>query len=235
MFKKNTPFFFDIYIILKTALIAFHESLFGMLFLRKYGKCITIFGSHVEALPARYYREAEILAANLGKQNFTIITGAGGGIMRSANKGAKKSGWNSLGFSIDIDSEQHENEFLDHSFRVKTFRTRKFLLHYASEAFIYMPGGFGTFDELFEILTLIQTKKIARAPIVLVGKDFWDPFVKNMDEILVGQFKSVLQKDLELMTVVDTAEEALHYINSKELVDREQFAVGSWLEQRQKR
>ena len=232
IFKKHTPTFFDSFIILRTALITFYESFFGMLFLRKYGKCITIFGSHSEAMPARYYREVEILAASLAKQNFTIITGGGGGIMQSANKGAMQGNWNSLGLSIKIDSEQHENEFLNGSFRAKTFRTRKFLLHYASEAFIYLPGGYGTFDELFEILTLVQTKKIPKAPMVLVGKEFWDPLIKYMQDILISKFNSIRAKDLELMVVVDTAEEALHYINSKEIEDRGQFAEGNWLEKR---
>ncbi|HLD82195.1 MAG TPA: TIGR00730 family Rossman fold protein, partial [Patescibacteria group bacterium] len=156
-------------------------------------------------------------ARMLGKAGFTIITGGGPGIMEAANRGAYNAGAPSIGLNIQLASEQRINPYVKSYVGFHYFFTRKVMLSVASQAYIYFPGGFGTLDEFFEIITLIQTKKLEPLPVVLVGKDYWNPFVEWMKESMLHTHKTISKDDLKLFKVVDSAKAAFDIIkHSKE-------------------
>lgn len=188
------------------------EFVSGFELLRKYGLAATIYGSARSKPGDPYYKEAEELCAKLAKNGFAIITGGGGGIMEAGNVGAFKVGGKSVGFNIQLPFEQKLNPYTTESLNFDFFFSRKVMLAFASEVYIYFPGGFGTLDEFFEMLTLVQTKKIERIPIVLYGKDFWEPLMKYFEKHLLKQYKTVSPEDLELIKVVDSVDEAYKYI-----------------------
>lgn len=188
------------------------EFVSGFELLRKYGLAATVYGSARSKPGDPYYKHAEELCAKLGKKGFAIITGGGGGIMEAANVGAFKVGSKSVGFNIQLPFEQKLNPYTTESLNFDFFFSRKVMLAYASEVYIYFPGGFGTMDEFFEMLTLIQTKKIEQIPIILYGKDFWGPLMSFFEKSLLKKYKTVNQEDLELIKVVDSVEEAYKYI-----------------------
>jgi uncharacterized protein (TIGR00730 family) len=188
------------------------EVVAGFELLRKYGLAVTIFGSARMQPGDEYYKEAEDLAAKLAKKKFTIISGGGGGIMEAANVGAFKVGGQSVGLNIALPMEQKLNPYTTESQQFDFFFSRKVMLALASEAYVYFPGGFGTFDELFELITLIQTEKIEQIPIVLYGRDFWEPFLKLIEKKLLKEYKTISKSDLELIHVVDSVDEAVKYI-----------------------
>lgn len=178
------------------------------------GPCVTIFGSARTKPDNPYYKLADEIAFQLTQSGFGIITGGGPGIMEAGNKGAQRGGGNSVGLNIDLPFEQKPNEFIDHdkSLDFDYFFVRKVIFVKYSQGFVVMPGGFGTLDELFEALTLIQTHKIGRFPIVLVGKKFWTGLIDWVKEVLLEQENNISQKDLDLFKIVDTAEEAVEVI-----------------------
>lgn len=178
------------------------------------GPCVTIFGSARTKPDNPYYKLADEIAFQLTQSGFGIITGGGPGIMEAGNKGAQRGGGNSVGLNIDLPFEQKPNEFIDHdkSLDFDYFFVRKVIFVKYSQGFVVMPGGFGTLDELFEALTLIQTHKIGRFPIVLVGKKFWTGLIDWIKEVLLEQENNISQKDLDLFKIVDTAEEAVEVI-----------------------
>lgn len=180
--------------------------------LRKYSTAATFFGSARLAPHDKYYKEAESLAAKLAKKGFTIITGGGPGIMEAANVGAFKVGGKSVGLNIKLPIEQKLNHYVTESQMFHFFFSRKVMLAFASEVYIYFPGGFGTLDELFEIVTLIQTKKITRLPIVLFGKEFWTPMLHYFEKTLLRECKTIDKEDLDLFYLADSVEEAFDYI-----------------------
>ncbi len=184
----------------------------GFSLLKKYGLGATFFGSARHTVGDRYYDEATDLAARLSKRGFGIITGGANGIMRAANKGGYEAGGTSIGLNIKLPMEQKENDFLTDRMTFDYFFTRKVMLAFASEVYIYFPGGFGTMDELFEVLTLVQTKKIIAVPIVLYGKDFWEPFDTLFKNHLLAQYQAISEEDLNLYKIVDTVDEAFEYI-----------------------
>ncbi len=188
------------------------EFVTGFELLRSYGLAATIFGSARTRPGEKYYKEAEELAAKLAKKGFAIITGGGGGIMEAANVGAFKVGGESVGLNIELPFEQKLNPYTTESYQFDFFFSRKVMLAYASEVYIYFPGGFGTFDELFELVTLIQTKKIEKIPVVLYGKDFWQPFFDLIEQKMLKEYKTVSKEDFDLFHVVDTPDEAVKYI-----------------------
>lgn len=194
---------------LRYVLESAYELYQGMRIVSRHKKAITFFGSARETLPQYYYESCEILAANISKKGFTVISGGGKGIMRSANKGAYKSGGQSIGITIQIPREEVSNRFLLEEKSMKYFFTRKKVLSYASQIYIFFPGGFGTLDELADMLVLIQTEKIPRIPIILFGRDFWTPFDSLVKKIFIETYKTVSKGDDSIYTIVDNVEEAM--------------------------
>lgn len=184
----------------------------GFEILRRYGTAASFFGSARNGAGDRYYEEAENLAYRLVESGFAIITGGGPGIMEAANVGAFKAGGPSVGLNIKLPTEQKINEYVTESEDFHFFFSRKVMLAFASEVYVYFPGGFGTMDEFFELITLIQTEKITPIPIVLYGKEFWAPLVDFMRHGMLEQYKTISPEDLDLFHVVDSVEEAYDYI-----------------------
>lgn len=176
--------------------------------LRKYKLTATIFGSARIKEGDPYYEAARDLANKLAKSGFAIVTGGAEGIMEAGNRGAYEAGGKSIGLNIELPSEQAANPYLTDGMTFNYFFTRKVMLSFASEVYIYFPGGFGTLDEFSEILTLVQTRKIKRIPIILYGKAFWQPYLDLFENHLYKEFNTISKDDLKLYTVVDSVEEA---------------------------
>jgi uncharacterized protein (TIGR00730 family) len=179
------------------------------------GPCVSIFGSARTKPENEYYQLAEDIAFELTQNGYGVITGGGPGIMEAANKGAKKGNGKSVGLNIHLPFEQSSNQFIDHDKLItfKHFFVRKVMFQKYAQGFIVLPGGFGTFDEFFESATLIQTGKIGRFPIVLVGKEFWAGLVDWIEDKVLDEQKNISPEDTKLFTVVDTATEAVDVIN----------------------
>lgn len=184
----------------------------GFELLRNYGLAATFWGSARTQPGDPYYKAAEELAAKMAKKGFTIISGGGPGIMEASNVGAFKVGGNSIGLNIQLPFEQKLNPYTTESLNFDFFFSRKVMLTFSSEVYVYFPGGFGTLDEFFEIITLIQTKKIEKIPIVLYGSDFWEPLIRFFEKDLLKKYKTISKEDLELFHVVDSVDDALKYI-----------------------
>lgn len=184
----------------------------GFELLRKYGLAVSVFGSARFTPGEPWYKEAELLASKLAKKKFAVITGGGPGIMEAANVGAFKVGGTSVGLNIELPFEQKLNPYVTDSRNFSFFFSRKVMLSFASEVYVYFPGGFGTMDEFFELVTLIQTKKIERIPIVLVGKEFWEPLIAFFKKTMLKDLKTISKEDIDIFHLVDDAEEAYKYI-----------------------
>src|ERR1700752_1650130 len=182
--------------------------------MQKIGPCVSIFGSARTKPDNKYYIMAEEIAYKLTQEGYGIITGGGPGIMEAANKGAKRGNGKSVGLNIDLPFEQKPNEYIDRdkSIDFNYFFVRKTIFLKYSQVFIGMPGGFGTIDELFESLTLVQTNKIGEYPIILVGKEYWEGLVDWIKEIMHKKESNIHPEDLDLFTIVDTADEAVKHI-----------------------
>lgn len=188
------------------------EFVSGFEFLKKYDAAVTFFGSARcdETTPA--YREATKLASELSKLGFAIITGGGPGIMEAANRGAFEANGVSVGLNIQLPREQRTNRYVRDAQAFHYFFTRKVMLSYASEIYIFFPGGFGTMDELFEIITLVQTRKVCNIPVILVGRSFWEPLLKWVERYMYRKHHAINEQDMSLYTLVDDADEALAHI-----------------------
>jgi hypothetical protein len=182
--------------------------------LRKYGLAATFFGTARCSVGDDVYDNAEKLAQRLGQKGFAVITGGSAGVMQAANKGAFEAGGASVGLNIMLPSEQATNKYLTEMVEFDHFFVRKVMLTFASQVYIYFPGGFGTLDEFFEILTLVQTGKIERVPIILFGKAYWEPLLSFIEDELYERRNAVSKEDLELYTLVDSVDEAYDYIVS---------------------
>lgn len=180
----------------------------GFRLLRKYPLGATFFGSARCSIGDDIYDDATALAYKLSKSGFSVITGGAGGVMEAANKGAHEAGGVSVGLNIMLPMEQGLNDYLSDSMTFRYFFTRKVMLTFASEVYLYFPGGFGTFDELFEILTLVQTGKIKSIPVILYGKAFWNPILELLRSHLVEKYQTIDPTDVDLMVVVDSVDEA---------------------------
>lgn len=180
----------------------------------KIGPCISIFGSARTQPSNKYYQLAVDIAQELAKRGYGVITGGGPGIMEAGNKGAFEVGGKSVGLNIDLPFEQSENQFIDKDADLKFdyFFVRKVIFVKYSQGFVVLPGGFGTMDELFEALTLIQTKKINRRPVVLIGSEYWSGLMKWIKDTMLMD-GNVSEGDLDFFKVVDTSEEAIQYID----------------------
>lgn len=177
------------------------------------GPCVTIFGSARTKIENPYYKLAQEIAYKISKAGFGVISGGGPGIMEAANKGAKMAGGKSVGLNINLPFEQEPNAFIDHD-KLLTFYyffIRKVMFMKYSQGFIVLPGGFGTFDEFFEAVTLIQTRKIARFPIVMVGTEYWKGLMDWIKKKVLAN-GCINEKDMELFIIADTAEEAVKHI-----------------------
>lgn len=183
--------------------------------LAKIGPCVSIFGSARTPQYHKYYKVAQEIAELLVERGYGVITGGGPGIMEAGNRGAKLKGGKSVGLNIELPFEQQSNEYIDRdkSIDFDYFFVRKVMFVRYSQGFIVMPGGFGTLDELFEAITLIQTEKIGRFPIVLVGRTFWQGLMDWIENVVLGEEKNIGPDDLKLINIVDTAEEAVDAID----------------------
>ena len=211
----------SVFSILYISTIAFIELLKGLLILRRHRISVTFFGSAREVLDERYYREAEILSASLAKKGFDVITGGAMGIMRDANKGAYESGGHSIGFNINLKTEQFLNQYTTEQLTCRFFFTRKTLLSIGSELYIFFPGGYGTLDELFNVLTRIQTNKLPKIPIILFGRDYWSLLNEFILEALKNRYKTISPEDIHFYKIVDSADEAIAYVESLKLKNRQ--------------
>jgi hypothetical protein len=183
--------------------------------LARIGPSVAIFGSARTHFNNKYYKLAEEIAFNLVQKGYGVITGGGPGIMEAANKGAKRGKGKSAGINIDLPFEQKPNQYIDRD-KIITFDhffVRKVMFMKYSQGFIVLPGGFGTFDEMFEAITLIQTKKIGRFPIVLVGVDYWAGLLEWITKVMMEEEHNVSPDDLNIFRIVDTTEEAVAYID----------------------
>lgn len=179
------------------------------------GPCVSLFGSARTEPGNRYYKLAEEIAYKLTQSGYGVITGGGPGIMEAANKGAMRGDGISVGLNIHLPFEQGSNPYIDSDKLItfKHFFVRKVMFQKYAQGFIVLPGGFGTFDEFFESATLIQTGKIGKFPIVLVGSEFWQGLVTWIEKVVHEEEKNISLEDIDLFTVVDTAEEAVAVIN----------------------
>ena len=179
------------------------------------GPCISIFGSARTPVDAKYYQLTVETAKKISEAGYGVITGGGPGIMEAGNRGAHKAKGISVGLNIDLPFEQHDNDFInpDKSIDFDYFFVRKVMFVKYSQGFVVMPGGFGTLDELFEAITLIQTRKIARFPIILVGSDYWKGLIDWIKSTMVG-WGTISPEDLELIHLVDQADEVVSIIDA---------------------
>lgn len=190
-----------------------NDFLTGFRTLHFVGPCVTVFGSARYKEDHPYYKLAREVGAAIAQMGFTVMTGGGPGIMEAANRGAKDMGGRSVGCNIILPFEQKPNPYLDRSVDFKYFFVRKTVMIKYSYGFVIMPGGFGTMDEMFEALTLIQTGKIRNFPIVLMGKDYWTDLRDFIDKMIAGG--TISPEDLDLMLFTDSIDEAIAHLEVK--------------------
>jgi uncharacterized protein (TIGR00730 family) len=191
------------------------EFVMGFDKLAKIGPCVSIFGSARTKADNIYYQMAEEIAAKLVRHGYGVITGGGPGIMEAGNKGAFEQGGKSVGLNIQLPFEQFNNVYIDSDKLINFdyFFVRKVMFVKYAQGFVVMPGGMGTLDELFEAITLIQTRKIGRFPIVLVGKAFWSGLFQWIEEVVLNTEHNINPEDLKLVNIVDTPTEAVKVID----------------------
>lgn len=188
------------------------ELINGFTFLKRYKKAISIMGSARVGLQNGVYEEARSLAYKLSKAGFAVITGGGPGIMEAGNQGAFEAGGQSVGINIKLPFEQRTNKYVKESESFSYFFTRKVMLETASSVYIFFPGGFGTLDEFFEMVTLIQTKKVRPVPVILVNKEFWQPLLDWISKTVYEKNGAINKADMEVYHLVDNADEAYKLI-----------------------
>jgi len=184
--------------------------------LSKIGPCVTIFGSARTKPTNPYYKMAEDIAYKLVQHGYGVVTGGGPGIMEAGNKGANRAGGKSVGLNIFLPFEQKGNIYIDPDKLITFdyFFVRKVMFVKYAQAFVVCPGGFGTLDELFEVLTLIQTNKISQVPVILVGTDYWTGLKQWITDVMLHQSNNISEKDLDLMPITDDPDEVVAYIRN---------------------
>lgn len=192
--------------VMRDIMRGFHE-------LRGVERAVTVFGSARFKRRSGYYRMTMEMGELLARSGYTVITGGGPGLMEAANRGAKKAGGHSLGLNITLPREQKPNRYVDRFIQFRYFFVRKLMLVKYSQAFVVMPGGIGTLDELFEVATLIQCGKLARFPVALVGERFWAKLRTFVDDVLVGE-GAVARDELSFAEISDSPAEALRFIEA---------------------
>jgi uncharacterized protein (TIGR00730 family) len=188
----------------------------GFEIINAHPKSVTFFGS-ARFLPKHtYYKKAQGLAHKIAKEGYDIITGGGTGVMEGGNRGAHEAGGmgHSLGFNINLPFEQELNTFVEESVTFHYFFARKVLLAFSAEAYVFFPGGFGTLDEFFEIVTLVQTGKIKNVPIICVGEDFWRRLDSAFEELLEDDYKTISDGDRDLYTITEDDDRILEIIKA---------------------
>ena len=187
----------------------------GFDYIHSYKKSVTFFGSARFTPDDIYYKKAEHLAYRVAKElGYVVVTGGGPGIMEAANKGAYDAGGQSLGFTIKLPHEQKDNKYLTGKLDFDFFFSRKTMMWFAAETYVFLPGGFGTLDELFEVLTLVQTGKIERVPIILVGEEYWKPLESLIRDDLLIKHYAIDPQDTDLYVVTDDEEKILEIIKN---------------------
>lgn len=184
----------------------------GFSAIRKYGLAASFFGTARASFEDHFYAECTELAGRLAKNGYAVITGGSAGIMEAANKGAYEAGGASIGLNIRLEDNQGTNAYLTDTYTFDHFFVRKVMLAFASEVYVFFPGGFGTMDEFFEIVTLVQTRKIRKIPIVIYGREYWEPLVGYMREKFLAEHNAIDESDLDLFFLADTVDEAYDYI-----------------------
>ncbi|KKR46004.1 MAG: hypothetical protein UT81_C0003G0021 [Parcubacteria group bacterium GW2011_GWA2_40_14] len=186
----------------------------GFNFLRNYPRSVTIFGGNLIKENNPYYIKARALGARIANElHYSILTGGGPGIMEAANRGAFEAGGESVGLTIELPLHQIQNPYLNKHLNFHYFFSRKVCLAFSAESYVFFPGGFGTFDEFFDLLTLIQTGKIEKVPVILVGSDFWKPFDELMRKEMLG-LGTIDKDDLDLYTITDNENEIIEIIKN---------------------
>ncbi|MDB5282157.1 MAG: family Rossman fold protein [Bacteroidota bacterium] len=182
--------------------------------MEQFGPCISIFGSARTKPDNKYYKLAEVIAEKLAAEGYGTITGGGPGIMEAGNKGAKKGKGKSVGLHIELHHEQDWNAFIDADKLLifKYFFARKVMFIRYAQAFVFMPGGFGTMDESFEVLTLIQTNKVDRVPVIFIGTDYWKGLMDWMKEVMLKKEGNISAKDMKLFHITDDPTKAVKII-----------------------
>jgi uncharacterized protein (TIGR00730 family) len=203
---------------LQQAARIFTECIRGFRVLHFVGPCVTVFGSARFNSEHPYYKLGMEVGAELAKVGLTVMTGGGPGLMESANRGARQAGGRTIGCNIQLPQEQKPNPYLDRMVEFRYFFVRKLMLVKYSYAFIALPGGFGTLDEIFETLVLIQTGKVQKFPVVLMGVDFWSPLIGLMRDRLL-RAGTIDQGDVDSITVTDSPVEAVTHIRDVTMRD----------------
>lgn len=188
------------------------ELLEGLEFIGSYPKSVTFFGSARFKEDNPYYIQARRIASLLAQRGFAVVSGGGPGIMEAANRGAFDVDGTSIGFNIVLPREQVMNPYVQEHVDFQYFFTRKVSLTFSAEAYIYFPGGFGTMDEFFEILTLVQTRKIPQVPMILVGTDFWTPLKHFLENLMYKTHQTINKEDMNLFTITDDEDEILEIV-----------------------
>lgn len=184
----------------------------GFDFIKNQPKSVTFFGSARLPEDDAAYKKARSIGAKLAKLGYSIVTGGGPGIMEAANRGAFEAEGRSLGLNIKLPHEQVRNPYITDSVEFYYFFIRKVMMSFSAEAYLFFPGGFGTLDEFFEIVTLVQTKKIENVPIILVGNDFWKPLQEFIRTIMLEKNRTVDKEDMSLYTITEDEDEILEIV-----------------------
>ena len=186
----------------------------GFSFLRNYPRSVTVFGgSHFKQGDLYYIKARELTGRIVNEMGYSVLTGGGPGIMEAANRGAFEAGGISLGLTIELAKHQIQNQYLTRNLNFYYFFSRKVCLSFSAEAYIFFPGGFGTLDEFFEIITLVQTRKIEKVPIILVGSDFWNPLDEFMRKEMLSN-GAIDQGDLRLYKITDNLDEIIEIVKN---------------------